>query len=315
MFGGWALAIAIGSVIGALTSGLVTYLFQHRHKSRKLRREGYGEAIAALYAWYEYPFQIRRRTSNSPETLDRLVQLGNENQQRIARSLAWIALDNDTSYLQYQKLVEQVKNIVAKYIKGAWKLPPILNSVDINLGSWGPESIDDLVKNFLDNISPIRFKYLKKFVNWRVRVKKGSDDDIDSKDSKVVVEDIKRSGDKYVNWSDMHRMFNDRSIRSIFGLIGTFILGVQILIDHRYTDPNSVEGQNAILLWSMTVTLMSSYILIFASAFLSRRTFKETKIPFRKTINAKNTICGVIIAIFSFIAPLILFYIFRAIID
>lgn len=190
MFGVWTLAIAFGSVIGALTSGLVTYLFQHRHESRKLRREGYGEAIAALYAWHEYPFQIRRRTSNSPETLDRLVQLGNENQQRIARSLAWIALDNDISYHQYQKLVEQVKNIVAKYIKEAWRLPPILDSVDINLGSWGPKSIDDIVKNFLDNISLSKLKNLKKLANWVARVKNRRS---------FETESIKQNEDKYIN--------------------------------------------------------------------------------------------------------------------
>lgn len=278
MFGGWALAIAIGSVIGALTSGLVTYLFQHRHESRKLRREGYGEAIAALYAWYEYPFQIRRRTSNSPETLDRLVQLGNENQQRIARSLAWMALDNNTSYLQYQKLVKKVKNIVAKYIKEAWKLPPVLDSVDINLGSWGPKSINNIVKNFLDKISFTK-------------------------------------SSKYITWSDIHRIFNNRLIGSISGFIGIFILAVHIMIDHRYTDPNSIEGQNAILLWSMTLTLMSSYILIFASTFLSRRTYRETKLPLLKSINVDNSIGGFIIAVLSFITPLILFYCFIAIID
>lgn len=162
MMGGWPLTIAIATLVGALASGLVTYIVQHRYETRRLRREGYGEAVAALYAWYEYPFQIRRRLSNSEETLDRLVQLGNENQQRIARSLAWMALDSNVSYIHYQELVAKVKGKVSKHIQEAWSVSFIQRPEDINLGSWSPESIDSIVKEFLDNLSS-RNRWRKRF--------------------------------------------------------------------------------------------------------------------------------------------------------
>lgn len=304
----YSLAIAIGSIGGALVSGLITYLLQNKHESQKLRREGYGEAIAALYAWYEYPFQIRRRVSDSQETLDRLVQLGNENQQRIARSLAWMAIDSNDAYVHYHELVKQVKAITAEYIKEAWKLPPTRNSIDLNLGSWIPETIDDKAKEFLDHISPAKFN-----ADRYIIIKDRRDNRRDSMDAEV--EDIKSSRDKYITWSDMHRMINDRFIGNISGFFCAGIFGGYILINNRYTDPNSMEGESALLLWGMTVTLMSSHMLVIAFEFLSRRSFKYIKIPFFKGLNIRNIMYGAIISFLSLFIPLILFLWFVAIVN
>lgn len=301
MMGGWPLTIAIVTLVGALTSGLVTYIVQHRYDARKLRREGYGEAVAALYAWYEYPFQIRRRLSDSEETLDRLIQIGNKNQQRIARSLAWMALDSIVSYIRYQELVEKVKEGVAKHIQEAWSVSFIQRPEDINLGSWGPESIDSMVKEFLDNISPTKLKYLKKFANWLARVKNRRDAKSDSKGSEV--EGIKRNEDKYITRNDMRRMITDRLIGSVGGFILAGILGVSIVFSNRYIDLNSMEGQSIISFWSMTITLMSSHILIFAFEWSSRGHLKNTKTP----LKYKNIVYGALISFLALFGPIMFF--------
>lgn len=279
MFGGWTLTIAIGSLSGALASGLITYLVKHKHINHKLRLEGYGEAVSALYAWYEYPFQIRRRLSDSQETLDRLIQLGNENQQRIARSLAWMALDRKDAYVRYQKLVEKVKEATAEYIKEAWKLSPIRYSVDINLGSWGPETIDDIVKGFLDRISPTKLRYLQKLINKYVKGKKKGDVESNSTDSKI--DNIKSSADKYVPWSYIHRISKFRSRINIIGFIVVFLFSAYIMISNRYIDLNSIEGQSALFSWGLTISLMSSHLLVFFSERYSRRFYYTDSIETR----------------------------------
>ncbi len=249
-----ALIIAIISLGGSIANGLLTYLITYRRETKKLRREGYGEAVAALYAWYEYPFQIRRRLSNSQEMLDRLIQLGNENQQRIARSLAWMALDRKDAYVRYQKLVDKVKAVTAEYIKEAWRLSPIRYSVEINLGSWGPESIDDKVKDFLNHMSPTKQKW------WCVRRKKKS---------------AVKSEDKYITWNDLRTMFTGRFIGNILALVGASIFAVTIMFNNRNIDQNSPEWDSVITLWGVIFSLIISLALVSIFECLSRGFLKS----------------------------------------
>jgi hypothetical protein len=48
------------------------------------RRDGYASAMKALVARTEFPYRVRRRSSDSPETLTALTQLGNDIQEQLA---------------------------------------------------------------------------------------------------------------------------------------------------------------------------------------------------------------------------------------
>ena len=143
----------IAVVAGLLGGGLVSFLIQRRDADRRLRRDGYAEAVAALRAWYEYPFQIRRRTSDSPETLDRLVTLGHENQQRLVRALAWVAIDDRDAHRHCADAVDAVKRRVGDWAKKAWDASPIDGAAHMNLNGWGPEPIDDVIEAMLDAVA------------------------------------------------------------------------------------------------------------------------------------------------------------------
>lgn len=154
---GWIDSIVVpfgvAVVAGLLGGGLVTFLIQRRDTNRRLRRDGYAEAVAALHAWHEYPFQIRRRTSDKPETLDRLVGLGHETQQRLVRSLAWVAVDDQDAYKHYVAAVDAVKALVGDWARKAWEAQPIDGAAQMNLDGWGPEPIDDVIEAMLAELA------------------------------------------------------------------------------------------------------------------------------------------------------------------
>ncbi len=154
---GWVTGIVVPFVVaataGLLGGGLVTFLIQRGDANRRLRRDGYSEAVAALYSWHEYPYQIKRRSSDDPENLDRLVQLGHENQQRLARSLAWVACDDHDAFVRYREAVDSVKTAAGDWVRDAWTSSPIKNASEMNLDKWGPPSIDQAVKDLLDALS------------------------------------------------------------------------------------------------------------------------------------------------------------------
>ena len=154
---GWINSIVVpfgvAVLAGLLGGGLVMFLVQRRDRNRRLRRDGYAEAVAALHAWYEYPFQIRRRTSDKPGTLGRLVGLGHEIQQRLARALAWVAVDDQDAYRHYVAASDAVKARVGDWAKKAWVAPPIDGAAQMNLNGWGPKPIDDIIKALLDRLA------------------------------------------------------------------------------------------------------------------------------------------------------------------
>ncbi len=69
------LTLVLGStVLGAL----LTALSKNLRDAAVVRRDKYAAAAGHLAAWTEYPYRIRRRTSDDAETLTRLADLGHQ---------------------------------------------------------------------------------------------------------------------------------------------------------------------------------------------------------------------------------------------
>ncbi len=148
----YALPILIALVAGFVGGSLITYLVQRSDAKRIARKDGYSAAVAALYSWHEYPYRVRRRTSDGAATLDRLTELGHGAQERLERSLAWVATDDKKTYARFLVLVEDDKRAVGPWLKDAWLCPPITEAASMNLTDWGPNSIDSKVKDFLERL-------------------------------------------------------------------------------------------------------------------------------------------------------------------
>lgn len=151
----WLGSVIVPVIVALLASGALTHFLQARAAKKDRRRDGYAEAVAAVVAWIEYPFRVRRRTSDDPETLASLVGQGHTLQERLAFSTTWVASDDADNYEAYSRLVQNVKAEVVPLLQEAWNSAPITQAGEMNLNGWGtPEAkaADENVSEFLDTV-------------------------------------------------------------------------------------------------------------------------------------------------------------------
>jgi hypothetical protein len=69
------LMVALIGFTGVLATVTITTVAGRWAQATNRRRDAYAAAIATLVAWAEYPYRIRRRTSDDPVELARLAGL------------------------------------------------------------------------------------------------------------------------------------------------------------------------------------------------------------------------------------------------
>src|SRR4051812_7632402 len=80
------LALLGSTVLGTFITTVMVGL----RASATTRREGYAAAVQTLVSWWEYPYRIRRRTSDTAEILSKLAEHGHDLQEGLASHRAWI---------------------------------------------------------------------------------------------------------------------------------------------------------------------------------------------------------------------------------
>lgn len=129
----------LASVLGSgVISAVITSFVTGRRSVAETRRQGCSEAVEALIAWAEYPYRIRRRTSDEPKVLSALAEVGHELQERKARALAWVAGEDGELYEIFARNAEHLSARVGPAIAEAWTLPPVAAASGMVLGTWGP---------------------------------------------------------------------------------------------------------------------------------------------------------------------------------
>lgn len=61
-----------------MVAGLIGTILGKTRANATARRDRYAQAVRTLIAWAEYPYRIRRRTSDEPATLTALADRGHE---------------------------------------------------------------------------------------------------------------------------------------------------------------------------------------------------------------------------------------------
>lgn len=143
-FWGVVLALVVAIIAHAITSHL-----DRAAARRDERRVRYAEAVSTLVAWAEFPYRVRRRTSDTPETLAGLTSIGHDLQEKLACHEAWIAGDDPTVAVAYLQARDKLAPVVAEALENAWTSPPISDPAEMVLGRWGPgptiqETLDPL---------------------------------------------------------------------------------------------------------------------------------------------------------------------------
>jgi hypothetical protein len=162
------IGVLLGSgVVSALVSSWSTSL----RSSAEHRRDGYAAAVEAVVAWSEYPYRIRRRTSDDPAALDKLAALGHDLQERRARTLAWVAGENRAVYAMFLANVRCLDQVVGPLAAEAWAAAPVIQPNSMVLNGWGPGPVAQDTVRRLNCLITYRFGW-RRFIGvapWLLR--------------------------------------------------------------------------------------------------------------------------------------------------
>lgn len=130
-------SIIVPVVVAALTAA-ATMLLTRASEAANRRRDRYAQASGTLVAWVEFPYRVRRRSSDDATTIAALTDLGHDLQERMACHQAWIATEHPALAARYSETRAIITGAVGPAIAEAWGSAPVIKPAEMNLGDWGP---------------------------------------------------------------------------------------------------------------------------------------------------------------------------------
>jgi hypothetical protein len=125
---------AVVSLAGSLLVTALGWLWALRRKQMDDHARLLADAWAAVQAYKEYAFAIRRRNPNDPEgERVRLSEAIREVQQNLSFHTAWISGVSPHVSERYNILVGETRKIAGKLMRDAWQHPPITADAGMNL--------------------------------------------------------------------------------------------------------------------------------------------------------------------------------------
>jgi hypothetical protein len=133
----WTSAPVIIAAISLLGIALAAVLSRWGEATNR-RRTSYAAAVETLVAWVEFPYRIRRRTSDKPEELARLAGIGHDLQERLRCHAVWIGAECHPVGEHYEAALVAMGQLVRPACTTAWQSPAIASAADMVIGDWGP---------------------------------------------------------------------------------------------------------------------------------------------------------------------------------
>lgn len=128
----------IAALLGSsVVANIVTAVMTSLRASAETRRQRYATAVELLAARIEYPYRIRRRTNNDPQTLAKLGEVGHDLQQRLAQSRAWVAAENAVLGEVFDACVAALDAPFKNACREAWQSDPATEPTQMNLNGFG----------------------------------------------------------------------------------------------------------------------------------------------------------------------------------
>lgn len=137
-------AVFSGAVLAALITALINIVLarrKSREEERARLRQAFAEALRAQAAYKEFPYAIRRRSSERPaEERARLTDALREIQAQMSVYLAWTAAESQDVGHAYSELVKQTRQVAGTAMKAAWEADPISSDAEMII----PRTVVDL---------------------------------------------------------------------------------------------------------------------------------------------------------------------------
>jgi hypothetical protein len=124
------------TIIAALIAALVVvagYMLTQVQARRERRAKEFADALAAVEAYLEAPYRIRRRQAATPEAREALTSALSDLQARIALHRAWLQVESPTVGHAYDALVSAARSEAGAQMAEAWNAAPLISDTDMNL--------------------------------------------------------------------------------------------------------------------------------------------------------------------------------------
>jgi hypothetical protein len=154
-------AVIGSSVLAAVVGGVLTRL----RETAAARRDRYAEAVTLLAARAEYPYRIRRRTSDDAAVLKELAEHGHDLQEKLAKARAWATSESPTLGAVYATTLERIDAEVSVCCRDAWTAPPVTSAAGMNLNGFGPRAHQKHIDHF-QRCTKYRFGARRLMPHW-----------------------------------------------------------------------------------------------------------------------------------------------------
>ncbi|MFE5893227.1 hypothetical protein ACFQ6E_30390 [Streptomyces sp. NPDC056462] len=136
------LILALGS---SVVAGALGHILTGLRDGATIRRDRYAAAVKLLVARIEYPYRIRRRTSDDPEVLNALATMGHDLQERLAEIRAWVFTESTVLSDVFDHCLTRLDAPFKQACTDAWKATPITTAAQMNLGGFSMGNQQHLV--------------------------------------------------------------------------------------------------------------------------------------------------------------------------
>ncbi|MFI1386688.1 hypothetical protein [Embleya sp. NPDC020886] len=163
ILGSSVVAVVLGHILTGLRAGAT------------VRRDRYAAAVKLLVARIEYPYRIRRRTSDNPDVLHTLTTIGHDLQERLAESRAWTATESAVLSEVFDYCLTRIDTPFKQACNDAWNATPVATAAGMNLNGFGMGNQQHVVTSIQDALT-YRFglrRLIPAFLLRRVLKKRG----------------------------------------------------------------------------------------------------------------------------------------------
>lgn len=140
--------IPVVAALLGLTGSIIVLTLEQRERRREDLRQRFSAALADMYAWAEFPYRIRRRSS-APGASALLAARMSDLQERLRYNASWLALESEAVANAYQQLWSETRTLTAPAMRDAWESPAPTADRDLNLGGTLQIDIQPLANVYL----------------------------------------------------------------------------------------------------------------------------------------------------------------------
>jgi hypothetical protein len=151
-------SVVVPALVSLSTALIVTtsgWWWTLRRQRQEERRRRFAEAFAAVMAYREFPYAIRRRAATNPE--DERVRLSEalrHVQERLSFHTVWIRVEDPRVAVAYEQLVTETRRVAGAAMHQAWMREPIMSDHEMNIAGLHDElaQLDAPAERFLQAV-------------------------------------------------------------------------------------------------------------------------------------------------------------------